>query len=345
MQNEGGAKKTTLFLGAGFSSLAGLPTMAQFARAFRKFYFSSQDAEDPPWLNRLTIEEKVAVVSAAYHAEFILGALPDLCLNIEWIVSHLDMLRTTHATVYEMPELFRGIEWPAQRGPLFANQCFDLIVSALEKVYRDPLVTLDSESIPARFMRIFGDCTLSIVTVNYDRVAEVALAAIGLKWHHAACVGPREDIAISKLHGDSQGLHVCGIDPESRSTPQCDLNAPRHMGIILPTWIREAPTPQVRHIWNKGTQAIAGCDELVIAGFGMPTTDQHIAHLLTSSLVSTFAHDATANTVRTANTIKIINPDRDAISRTLLAIPRHLWPGVKAFPMTINEYVERESEQ
>jgi len=341
--------KTVLFTGAGFSAVAGLPIMEQFGRAFRSIFPTGEILGDSPaWLQRADDLER-RLVSQVFHRTHSLGVSEELSANIEWVFAHLDMLITL------WPDACAHGAWPLPPGS-GRDDAFDkgktlgdyreALRLVVHKVLRDPVAAVGVESTLARFIRQLSLDT--IITTNYDRVAERVLHSVGLRWHHVATEQqiPHNVVRICKLHGDTlwedKGQSLWGLLPlhERGRGAQQGENARddewHHevQGIVLPTWVRKEPPPGLQRIWAEARSAIMKCERLVIAGFGLPATDQHIAQFLTASLC--LAQRIGDHRLKD---ITIINPGVDAISRLLNVVPKGLRPKVKVHPVKLEEFV------
>jgi hypothetical protein len=341
--------KTVLFTGAGFSAVAGLPTMEQFGGAFRSIFPKGDILSDPPaWLGRAGSEE-CRLVSQVFHRTHSLGVSEELSANLEWVFAHLDMLITL------WPDACAHGAWPPPPGSgrddalderKTLRDYREALRIVVHKVLRDPVAPVGVESTLARFVGQLSPDT--IITTNYDRVAERVLDSVGLRWHHVATEqqSPHNIVNICKLHGDTlwkeEGQGVWGVPSlHERGRGAQQGESARDDGwwhgvqeIVLPTWVREAPRPGLKRIWAEALSAIVDCERLAIAGFGLPATDQHIAQFLTASLC--LAQRIGDHILKD---ITIINPAVDAISRLLNVVPKGLRPKVKVHPVTLEEFV------
>jgi hypothetical protein len=210
-----------------------------------------------------------------------------------------------------------------------------LFDSGIGKVFRGPIEDMDRPHTVCRFLESFENLR-GIITINYDRVGETALDALNIAWIHSGIRRDRpysdEEVEVVKLHGDSlweqeepRGL---GEDEDGRPTL-------KRIGMLPFSWIRDRPTPEIGFLWNRALGLMSSATQIVFAGVGLPTTDQHLAHFIASGFDPPFE-----KTVPTSR-ISIVNPDPEAIARTVRAIPPHWRRYITVNVATLKEYAER----
>jgi hypothetical protein len=137
---------------------------------------------------------------------------------------------------------------------------------------------------------------VTIITFNYDLVAETMLDSLGLPWNYGFIDknddqrpdGP-ECITLLKLHGsinwyrpkDSKGKLTGGL--ETPKTYEEVLSAGAAPFIIPPTW-QKTFADFMALVWDDAVQAITNATRLGILGFSLPESDTHFKYLLAAGL-------------------------------------------------------------
>lgn len=278
-----------LFLGAGFSRAAGLPTMAEFFQHVRS-------------RNDVSAEDKNFLRALQQSAQNAYGLLPGSESNLEHVLSFASM------TDFEgHPETLNKLQ------------------RILQKVFAGPRPLPSIQTIAGPLTNLLGgedrigrnSVKLTIVTTNYDVLIDHALSHVGLKamlpFKVTQCksdkgspVGAlyREqgDVLICKLHGslnwyletestitvEDRIVSLQGTDYNYSHWPAvCASNysPPSAPFIIPPTYFKERRDRVLDSTWLAARQAIRTADQLVFIGYSFPSSDVHMRYFISSALL------------------------------------------------------------
>jgi hypothetical protein len=137
---------------------------------------------------------------------------------------------------------------------------------------------------------------VTIITFNYDLVAETMLDSLGVPWNYGTLdtnddqrpEGP-ECVKLLKLHGSINWYRP--RDPKGNLTGRLEtpktyedvLRAGAAPHIIPPTWQKNF-TDYMALVWDDAVQAISDATRLGILGFSLPESDTHFKYLLAAGL-------------------------------------------------------------
>jgi hypothetical protein len=269
--------RTVIFLGAGFSSLAGVPLAAQLFR-------------DEPEVDRITRQQLVQTVRnrwLAWHEQT--GGAPE---------EHLADL-----------EAKGGAAW--HEAVWYASLVIAMRMGELRQIGSQPYLTLtkqnlDRRSVPAHeefWNAVFTRTTaVTVVTTNYDVLAERGMrhrprprvARPGFNYGF----GPRHlagggypsyahihrivacgDVPLLKLHGSISWAECNG---ELVQYHDC-RPAVRGDALIVAPVRGKQPPRLLDPIWRRARSAIAQAERVLVVGYSLPEYDDHVVELLRAS--------------------------------------------------------------
>jgi hypothetical protein len=318
-----------LFLGAGFSRPFGLPTMNEF---FSTAYDSDRiEEKDKLLLQRLVLEARSAnsiLESRPTNLEDILSfAVMRERLDLEQHpTDESERIKRIVRHIYTADSLSKpdGVGNPHRR---FFEQFDNKLVPFLGRETDEGSATITS----------LGN-SLSIITTNYDLVAECTLYSMGLKSTlEFDCDGPQDKtpwigiydkhgIPIHKLHGsvnwfeppdikdvvkpklvvDGRVVQIGNITeytdkPASYARDDDDgYDNPGVPFIIPPTFLKPDFRDELQKVWSGAAKTLSDAEVVVFVGYSFPPTDVEMRYFLAASLV------------KNARLRKILIVDRDA---------------------------------
>lgn len=258
-----------LFLGAGFSADAGLPTQDSFFEDVRKPYIRNKLSQ---WhFAGLTATEQLTLASND----------EDIKLTMENAFSMLDYMYYMKPDEYKMGHMFGDIFIPSRNSQLGVTKAREYFLKALESIYgyNRPNCTYINHELYYQFLdELFSTYNVYIITTNYDLVCESVLnKMIGrdpllfaqVKYYDI--VNKYVPVPLLKLHGS--------IDWKETS-----YDIPN---IIPPTWTKQFNrTGKYNAIWNQAEDAISISDIMLFIGYSMPEMDIHIRTLIKLGLLN-----------------------------------------------------------
>jgi NAD-dependent SIR2 family protein deacetylase len=288
-------KKVVLFLGAGFSRAFGLPTM-------REFFATANDSP------RISEDDKAFVrelrKSAREGASMVLGEHE----NLEHVLSlaMMDSRSRKNSTTDKRP----------------ADRLKEILLRVYSNVNVEAVQTLPKKLAELLNRDAFGEQTLTVVTTNYDVLAEFGLAQIDLaprlpfKWvdpragkGYGSMYSTRSHAPLlCKLHGSLNlclnadnalsveasiaMVHADFRGRESTVLPLiCANNYLKDYGlastplIVPPTLYKQPSVSEFEAIWDTASEAMATADRLVVIGYSFPPSDTYMKYFFGSALV------------------------------------------------------------
>jgi hypothetical protein len=132
--------------------------------------------------------------------------------------------------------------------------------------------------------------------LNYDTVVEQAAYDLGLSVDYGASrlagsskavrLGGPNAIRLLKLHGSANWAGG-GRGRRALVFPSySDFGTTRTPLIIPPTWRKGDLTAAFGEVWPKAAEALCDATDIVVIGYSLPPTDQHVRHLFTTSLAN-----------------------------------------------------------
>lgn len=181
--------KRVFILGAGFSKPANMPLADELLEILIQ---KVKDDEISGWLDRL--RERLAWLAGED------GAANPFRLNIEQVFHHAQTDSEFHRLCQHLVPVGRH-DGPST--PWNQAEAVDHWLSYLEHALRDAILKCDIESNLQPISRWAQHLasTDTVMTFNYDRLPERALAGAGLAWNHGFDRDANGGIPILKLHG------------------------------------------------------------------------------------------------------------------------------------------------
>lgn len=310
-------------LGAGFSFDARLPLIADFLHRMRDSVEWLQDSgrTEEATAIRTVLGFRHSATASAYRSQLDVE-------NIEQLFSLASALPREHALPHIPLAISATLDFAAHTQP--QGQCqlpFDRSWKSPPSTWKDVTGSLASgERAPTPTSSIFecspydlylglmsgwlADPVLparnTIITFNYDTVAEDALIRLGHSIFYGFApkqfaLSPAADgsgsfsrdtnshrsITILKLHGSinwampkKRGGRLT-VYPSYESLRSDNL----HPLLVPPTW-NKIITQQLVSVWTSAVQAMSTATRLVIIGYSIPPTDTHFKYLLAAGLMN-----------------------------------------------------------
>ncbi len=257
-----------LFLGAGFSVEAGLPTQGNFFEHALKEYEN----------NKLDNHLFSGVSAAQMMYESIQGRT-DRDPTLEEAFGLLDYIYYMKNDQYKLGYIHNKSWIPSRDSPLTVGETRRLFLKAIEKMFKYKWAGkkyFEHELYETFFKTLFDNYEIAIITTNYDLVCESILDRFP---HHKGHIFP----VINKLYGysalDGTPLLKLHGSVDWIETP---FDAPN---IIPPTWSKQFDrTGKYNRIWNSAEDAITFSDTIMFIGYSMTQADTHIKNLIRMGL-------------------------------------------------------------
>lgn len=307
--------ETVFVFGAGASAEAGAPTMGKFMDAMediatsqkseqlgesfgrvKRFLTSMDAAASRVELDTQNIESVLSMIEMAR----IIGRVP-LGNGLDPSILYADFVRLLTATLEESIRLHisrkgathRQLEVPG------AWTDFGMLVNRLRDAKR----------------------SCAILTLNYDCLAELSLARVGIPYDYCLQDTASSDTPILKLHGSlNWGVcPTCGIvqavplreytenlavliAPALADVTETTLPVSKrvaghlcatsgcggHLGpsctIVPPSWNKTAIASNLERVWKRAADELMEAKRIVIVGYSMPATDLFFRYLLACGL-------------------------------------------------------------
>jgi len=266
-------KRVVYLLGAGFSAPLGLPVMADFLEKAKYQYQNNPELFQHfgPFLDRLSLPH----IASSYFATDV--------FNIEDILSILDMKGQLEGEARDI-EFRRFISdviayhTPETRDGPTANDWASLICGAQPWTMYGMFVIclLGHEfTLAAGFdgrasrpkPEIYSsravekpDVAYSILTMNYDRVLEIAADYVQHTFGAASRFSQTPStpgVPLIKLHG--------GMESDD---------------LVPPIWSKSLVQPGIRKAWKWAYECLKAANEIRILGYSLPPTDNYVRYLL-----------------------------------------------------------------
>lgn len=315
--------KIVLFLGAGFSREYGLPVMREFFNHVKNApYLSTEDKDFLDNYRRKTYSASDTFKPDYQNLEDVLS----FCLALENFAGNYP-----ESTTDDYKQLCRILYEVYRHVRNYILNYWELAPGHLQKFLRLPQAGTE---LPYE---------LTVITTNYDIVAEYTFWRIGLnfylpiRWKNIN--GQRKTVGnmysldkgknplLCKLHGSlnwfssgPESLTVEGriIDEEvdtGTNTKRVQLPLIAEKEYILnkvplivpPTVFKLHVVPCLQRIWEAAGLALREADKLVFVGFSFPNSDIYIRYFLAASITENVRLDK----------ILIVDPDADAICKKL----------------------------
>ena len=310
--------RTVFILGAGASSHAGAPLMAEFYRAITDLHEGTDLGEHKEDFELVTrgfreLDSVYAKVHMAYHE------------NIENLLATFEMASILgHLGGFSQADLSRLPK---------AMKC--VIAATIERrmLYR---FVKGRGFLPHSGYLDFADCIkqmspnhkpdIAILTFNYDYALEYAFHVAGIPLAYCLEDAGAAAIPYLKLHGSLNWgrCEDCGsiipysierwashaktatvLDLGDHETPlylskhlgdlqHCGRTVPPDPFIVPPTWNKTRYSDSIAQVWQRAAKELASARAILLVGYSFPRTDEFFRHLIALSLaggplVDTFA--------------------------------------------------------
>jgi hypothetical protein len=306
-----------IVLGAGFSTVAGHPVMADFATTAINLTLDHSNALTDEQRSRFTNVLRYRSEKARVYANVYL----DLD-NLENLFGLLDMeasLKADDETNQIRDDLIyvlvKTLDMTYKIGEPLASDLADLKLNLRTKEAR--LLRKTAGTHPSHR---YGDFIKSlrphdsILTFNYDTALEDALLAEDLapdySFQSPLWVDTERSQLVLKMHGS-----VNFADKGDGSTEVVDFELLREPTLVYyqagkpllvpPTWNKANPGGPIQAIWSRAWQQLVAASHLVFIGFSLPDSDLFFRYLLASALAR--------NT--TLQTVKVLDPSEVVLER------------------------------
>jgi len=318
-----------LFLGAGFSVEAGLPTQKNFFKHARNEY--KKGLIDPHQYSGITAAQSlVSATSSIYDSE----------PTMEDAFSMLDYIYYMKNDDYKLGYIWDDVFIPSKDSQLNVVKAREYFLSALEYLFnynRAECKYINHDLYYYFLDELLKHYNVYIITTNYDLVCESVLdkmigrdVIIFPSINYDEYFGHYIPVPLLKLHG-------------SIDWKETQFDVPN---IIPPTWSKQFERKgKYNYIWNQAEKAITYNDKIMFIGYSMPEIDIHIKYLITLGLLNSIIKEVTKE-------IYIVKPnwnEKDNINFKFLKenIPDrgHNYYNVKFFrhiPKTFKELVESD---
>lgn len=279
-------------LGAGFSALRGLPTVANFM-------FAMRDAH--PWLKARGREKEADAIasvldfrlnaaSAAYRIKLDLENIEELfslasassrtlTQKIQLAIAatldyKLNAVRDTKLN-FSTPINFDRAPAHWEKNPFHGGGRLEFKCSAYEFFLNSLLGNWGSSS---------NLTENSFITFNYDLLVEEALAKLSLPFTYGFG-SEKEGVEVLKLHGSvnwakKEGSTTSYIKHNSYEDLLKNQQTPQ---LVPPTW-RKIFTGPLRQIWDRSLNSLEKATRIIVIGFSIPPTDNHFKYLMAAGL-------------------------------------------------------------
>ena len=308
--------RNVYILGAGFSADAGMPLVADFMNTMRDavawlnnyapdrkreieaieaVFAFRRNAAAAALRTHIDVEniEELFSLAAAYRQGRHEADESKVALAIAATLDYAakrngDGVRKVAADFGETPPSRRPVGWVPSTGHspnAYLLPFYDLYLGVMTGYF--------SQSLPQRN---------TLITFNYDTVAEEALARLGIaydyglpggavRWVSGQPGGTGDGIPILKLHGSVNW----GFNPSAVSHQKMDIfvdytalqgkNAGHELILAPPTWRKGwAPNHVMAAVWDAAVEALSKATRIIIVGYSLPATDSHFKYLMSAGL-------------------------------------------------------------
>lgn len=288
--------QTVFILGAGASAAVGAPVMAEFLDVAEDLLHAGLTGDDSKAFEN--VFKGIHALQAVYAKSYIDSK------NLEAVF-----------TAFEMAEILCTLPGYMEPGKC-QKLIFDfkrVIVRTLELTTDIVAGTGLEAAVPyrrfadhvhSRIATTRDSCAL--ITFNYDCALDYALAKAGLRVDYAL-TGPVDElfrVDLLKLHGslnwaaNSSGSDIRVLPPSefdllASLTRRSPIRSPvssttrKKLGldptyapvIVPPTWAKSMHYHQLASVWRRAAQHLAEAENIIIAGYSLPPTDEFFRNL------------------------------------------------------------------
>lgn len=301
--------RTVIVLGAGASREAGGPLMNDFikmaddlnrqgragwAQESFDLVFHARELLQRAWVKGRIDLDNIEHLFAAFEMSELLGRLADL--EPSKVCRLVDAMRNVITRTLE-----DAIRWPTVDGkPLYPPAPYDAFAEVVSLLHNSPL---------------YGP--VSLVTFNYDLALDHALLYHGFDTDYCLSPGPAAPrtnlIPLMKLHGslnwDAEPGTVKVLPISSHNIPRRSGRPSGQLGsvplsqllgdsrlfpqdrpyvpeIIPPTWNKGKHHSRLLNVWQRAANSLHDAENIIIAGYSLPETDQFFRHFYALSTIS-----------------------------------------------------------
>jgi len=317
-----------LFLGAGFSVDAGLPTQNNFFKHARNEY--KRGILDSNQYSGITAAQMITYASSDVESE----------PTMENAFSMLDYVYYMKNDDYKLGHFLEDVFIPVNSSQLGVSKAREYFLSALEKIfwYNRADNTYINHDLYYNFLdELLSQFDVYIITTNYDLVCESVInKMIGCdvilfpEIRFFEFQGPYVPVPLMKLHG-------------SIDWKETKFDLPN---IIPPTWSKQFERKgKYNHIWNQAENAIIFSRKIIFIGYSMPEIDAHIRYLIKLGLLNSIIEGNTKD-------VYVVKPswnEKDEINyqflKEITPSMDHNFYNVRKFehiPKTFREFAESD---